>query len=90
MKIGPVGAELFRTDGQTDITQLIVAFHYFMKAPKNETQNKIAAGSNNNIRHILAQQPQIFPSELNNSTPLLMHGLSNPTYGCSDEPAATH
>jgi hypothetical protein len=80
MKIGPVGAELFRTDGQTDITQLIVAFHYFMKAPKNETQNKIAAGSNNNnnnnIRHILAQQPQIFPSELNNSTPLLMHGLS--------------
>ena len=27
MKIRPVGAELFRADGQTDMTKLIVAFH---------------------------------------------------------------
>jgi hypothetical protein len=40
MKIRPVGAELFhadgRTDGQRDITNLIVIFRNFKKAPKNE------------------------------------------------------
>jgi len=39
MKIGPVGAELFhadrQTDGQTDMTKLIVTSRYFAKAPKN-------------------------------------------------------
>jgi hypothetical protein len=39
MKILPVGAELFhadkRTDGQTDMTKLIVAFRNFTNAPKN-------------------------------------------------------
>jgi hypothetical protein len=39
MKISPVGAELLhvdgRTDGQTDMTKLSVAFHDFAKAPKN-------------------------------------------------------
>jgi hypothetical protein len=38
MKIRPVGAELFhadgRTDGQTDMTKLIVAFGKFANAPK--------------------------------------------------------
>ena len=38
MKIGPVGAELFhmdgRTDGQTDMTKLIVAFRNIANAPK--------------------------------------------------------
>ena len=38
MKIRPVGAELFhaerRTDGQTDMTKLIVAFRDFANAPK--------------------------------------------------------
>jgi hypothetical protein len=33
-KIRPVGAELFRADGQTDITELIVAFRNFANAPK--------------------------------------------------------
>ena len=37
MKIRPVGAELFhagaRTDGQTDIKKLIVAFRNFANAP---------------------------------------------------------
>ena len=39
MKIRPVGAELFhadrRTDGQTDMTKIIVAFRNFANAPKN-------------------------------------------------------
>jgi len=29
-----VGAELFHADGQTDMTELIVAFHRFASAPK--------------------------------------------------------
>jgi hypothetical protein len=36
MKIGPVGAELFRVDGQTDMTKLTVAFRNFANAPKNK------------------------------------------------------
>ena len=35
MKIRQLGAELFmRTDGQTDMTKLIVAFHNFANPPK--------------------------------------------------------
>ena len=37
MKIGPVAAELFHADGRTDMTKLIVAFHYFANAPTNVT-----------------------------------------------------
>jgi len=40
MKIRPVGAEFFhadrRTDGQTDMANLIIAFRNFPNAPKNE------------------------------------------------------
>jgi hypothetical protein len=44
MKIRPVGAELFHADGQThrqtdrqtELTKLIVTFHNFAKAPRNE------------------------------------------------------
>jgi hypothetical protein len=36
MKIHPVGAELFRADGQTDMTKLIVAFCNSSNAPKNQ------------------------------------------------------
>ena len=39
MKILPVGAELFRTDGQTDMTKLIVAFRNFANAPKEEVHD---------------------------------------------------
>jgi hypothetical protein len=39
MKIHPVGSELLQADRQTnrqvDIRKLIVAYHNFMKAPKN-------------------------------------------------------
>ena len=34
VKIRPVGAELFRADGQTDIMKLTVAFGNFVNAPK--------------------------------------------------------
>ena len=34
MKIRPVGAEVFHTDGRTDMTKLIVPFHNFSNAPK--------------------------------------------------------
>jgi len=41
MKIRPEGPEFHhadgRTDGQTDLTTLIVAFRSFANAPKNET-----------------------------------------------------
>ena len=36
MKIRPVRAELFQTDGQTDMTKLILAFHNFANASKNQ------------------------------------------------------
>ena len=36
MEICPVGAELFRSNGQTDMTKLIIAFCNFAKAPKKE------------------------------------------------------
>jgi hypothetical protein len=39
MNIHPVGAELFQTDRQTDITELIVAFRNFANAPKNCSEN---------------------------------------------------
>ena len=35
IEIRPVGAKLFHTGGQTDMTKLIVVFYNFAKAPKN-------------------------------------------------------
>jgi len=35
IKIHPVGAELFHTEGRTDMTKLTVAFRNFAKAPKS-------------------------------------------------------
>ena len=35
MKIRPVGAELLRADGQTDMIKLIVAFRNYANAPNN-------------------------------------------------------
>jgi len=35
MKIRLVGAEFFHTNGQTDMTKLIIAFRNFANAPKN-------------------------------------------------------
>jgi len=34
MKFRPVGAQLFHTDGWTDMTKLAVAFRNFANAPK--------------------------------------------------------
>ena len=39
MKIRPVGADLFNSDGQTDMTNLIVTFAIFLNAPKNFIYN---------------------------------------------------
>jgi hypothetical protein len=36
IKIRPVVAELFRADGQTDVTKLVVAFLSSANAPKNK------------------------------------------------------
>jgi hypothetical protein len=41
MKIRPVGAELFHSDGRTDTTKLIVVYRYFAKALKNVRSLKI-------------------------------------------------
>jgi hypothetical protein len=38
MKFRPMGAELFRADGRTDMTELIVAIHNFVNAPKDMVQ----------------------------------------------------
>ena len=35
MKIYPVGAEILRTDRQTDTTKLTIAFRNFANMPKN-------------------------------------------------------
>ena len=35
MKIRPVGAQLFHTDGRADMTKVIVAVRYFAKGLKN-------------------------------------------------------
>ena len=37
MNICPVGAKLFRVNGQTDMTKLTAAFRNFANAPKNQT-----------------------------------------------------
>jgi hypothetical protein len=48
MKIRPVGAELFHVDGRTDMTNVIVSFNSFAKAPKNDYLTK----SNASVLHI--------------------------------------
>jgi len=41
MKIRPVGAELFLSNGRTDMTKLTVAFSNFVNAPKNHPQTGV-------------------------------------------------
>jgi hypothetical protein len=49
MKFRPVGAEIFhtdgRTDGQTDMTKLIVAFRSLAKGPKNHSVKAVSLRS---------------------------------------------
>jgi hypothetical protein len=42
MKIRPAGAELFRADGQTDITKLIVVFRIVANAPKTVLEEALS------------------------------------------------
>ena len=57
MKIRPAGAELYhadrRTDGQTDVTKLIVAFRNFSNEPRSERMSYIKEGT-----HILVQNKE--------------------------------
>jgi hypothetical protein len=46
MKILPVGAEMFRADGQTGMTKVRVAFRNFANAP-----NQTATSTNQEARH---------------------------------------
>jgi len=46
MKNRPVGAELFRVDGRTLMTKLIVAFRNFVNAPKNQISPHLSTFSN--------------------------------------------
>jgi len=39
MKIRPLGAELFHTDRQTDMTELVIAYRSFANAPENDTHS---------------------------------------------------
>jgi len=39
MKIRPMEAELFHTDGRTDMTKLTAAFRNFVNSPKNHVIN---------------------------------------------------
>ena len=39
MKINLVGAELFHTDGKTDMTKLIIAFLNFANVPKKRNKS---------------------------------------------------
>jgi hypothetical protein len=41
MKIRPVGGELFRTCGETDMTNLTVTFHSFANGPKGGQYSQI-------------------------------------------------
>ena len=54
LKILPVRGELFHTDGQTDMTKLIIAFHNFSKDPNN--------GWTKFKAHLLHQQRDIIHS----------------------------
>ena len=45
MKIRPLRAELFNANGQTDTTNLIVAFRNFSYSPKNKNEIRGACGT---------------------------------------------
>jgi hypothetical protein len=45
MKIRPVGTELIRADGRTDVKKLMVAYRNFANTPKNWCANKLTAMS---------------------------------------------
>jgi hypothetical protein len=49
MKIRPVEAELFHTDGRTDLTKLIVAFRNIVKTPKSVYINTLIKFRSSNI-----------------------------------------
>jgi hypothetical protein len=58
IKFRPVGAKLFRADGQTDMTKLMVAFRNFANAPnKTEHINKGSMLGTENGTRIGVEKP---------------------------------
>jgi len=74
MKIGPVVAELFHADGQTDMTKLTVFFRNFVNSPNNKpkgnTHSHIRLSRFTLCSNILSTVPNIhtFPFIPNNIT----------------------
>ena len=61
-----MGTELFRADGRTDMTKLIVALHNFANASKNRLQ---AYGKENSGRPMITEEKEEHPSRHNGLTP---------------------
>ena len=66
MKIRPMGAEVFHTEGQTDMTTLIVAFRNFANAPKTppveiSPTNPVLTCINNRLRTVISTLQCIWP-----------------------------
>ena len=55
MNIRPVGAEMFHTDGQTDMTKLTVAIRKFQKAPKMVRCSLLTPGTSISRQYISAR-----------------------------------
>jgi hypothetical protein len=67
MKIRPMGVEYFhadgRTDRQTDMTKLILAFHNFANAPKNKGMNTNKLSYVEKIHYIKFTQEQVLKTQ---------------------------
>jgi len=70
MRIRTVGAELLHTDGQTDMTKLIIAFRNFANAPEIALTKCNPAGRMHHKRHkILARYRGSEPRHSVRTTP---------------------
>jgi len=65
MKIRPVGAALFRADGQTYMTKLVVAFSNFANAPKMAV-DKIASCCGSHSKIWMARGSSVMPKFVHN------------------------
>ena len=68
MKIHRLGAEVFRADGQTDVTKIIVTFRYFANVPKH-FMFYFTDGSSFTLPFYMLSQPQ----PLHNIFPVVSH-----------------
>jgi len=61
IQIRRVGAELFQTDGRTDMTKLIVAFHNSANAPEKQRKKKSEVSLFTPWRHTGGEEVQLHP-----------------------------